>query len=225
MSDAGRCWPWRSTRPAGRPRRCAPIHRRQARARGPAGPRPRAGPRRARRGDPAAGRSLLAGARSATTSLCPYQGLLPYDVDDSESFFGRDDDVRACLDSCGARRGVGRGSVGQREVVAGAGRGRCSAAARGPRVVVITPGDAPDDVARGRRRPRGPGRCCWSTSARRSSRCVRRGAERGLLRRPRPLGRREPARGRACGPTGWPRSRPTRGSRDWSSAACTCSER
>ena len=42
--------------------------------------------------------SLLAGAPVPTTGSCPYRGLLPFDLDDHETFFGRDDDVRACLD-------------------------------------------------------------------------------------------------------------------------------
>ena len=43
--------------------------------------------------------SLLSGAPSApSASSCPWQGLRAYDVDDAERFFGRDDDVAACLD-------------------------------------------------------------------------------------------------------------------------------
>ena len=76
-----------------------------------------------------------------------------------------------------------RGSVRQRQVVAGAGRRRCRAAPRRPPVVVITPGEHPDAVARGvsdRRAPVGaPGRPvrggllavrATRTSGRRSSR-------------------------------------------------------
>jgi DNA-binding SARP family transcriptional activator/WD40 repeat protein len=37
-------------------------------------------------------------ARARPSEACPYLGLAPYDVDDTESFFGRDRDVRACLD-------------------------------------------------------------------------------------------------------------------------------
>ena len=40
---------------------------------------------------------------SAATALpepsaeCPYRGLLPYDVTDAETFFGREADIEACL--------------------------------------------------------------------------------------------------------------------------------
>jgi WD40 repeat protein/DNA-binding SARP family transcriptional activator len=33
-----------------------------------------------------------------TSSVCPYKGLAAYDVADTESFYGRDDDVATCLD-------------------------------------------------------------------------------------------------------------------------------
>ncbi len=37
-------------------------------------------------------------ARARPSEACPYLGLMPYDVDDTESFFGRDRDIRACLE-------------------------------------------------------------------------------------------------------------------------------
>jgi hypothetical protein len=42
--------------------------------------------------------ALLAGGPLLTSATCPYRGLTPYDVDDSEAFFGRDDDIRTCLE-------------------------------------------------------------------------------------------------------------------------------
>lgn len=77
---------------------------------------------------------------------CPYQGLTPYEVADSDVFFGRDTDVTACL-----RR---LGSTGVLVVVGPSGSGKSSlvragvAAAReraGRPVVVITPGPHPMD--------------------------------------------------------------------------------
>jgi DNA-binding SARP family transcriptional activator len=38
------------------------------------------------------------------SGLCPYQGLLPYDTADADTFFGRDEDVTACLRRLGASR-------------------------------------------------------------------------------------------------------------------------
>ena len=35
---------------------------------------------------------------SLTALACPYRGLLHYDVDDAEQFFGRDAEAAACLD-------------------------------------------------------------------------------------------------------------------------------
>jgi DNA-binding SARP family transcriptional activator/WD40 repeat protein len=90
--------------------------------------------------------SLLASAPIATTSVCPYRGLLPFDLDDHESFFGRDDDVRACLDILRDRGAV--------SVVGPSGSGKSSLARagiaatlrlRGQRVTVITPGAEPSD--------------------------------------------------------------------------------
>jgi WD40 repeat protein/DNA-binding SARP family transcriptional activator len=42
--------------------------------------------------------ALLSNGVTPTSARCPYQGLMPYDVGDAESFFGRDADVRACLE-------------------------------------------------------------------------------------------------------------------------------
>ena len=43
--------------------------------------------------------SLLSGAPvGAAGSSCPWQGLMAYDIADAERFFGRQDDVDACLD-------------------------------------------------------------------------------------------------------------------------------
>ena len=67
-------------------------------------------------------------------TTCPYQGLLAYDVDDADGFFGRDG---TSLHACGGSRDwdAGRGRpLGLREVVPGAGRGRgLPAARRAPR--------------------------------------------------------------------------------------------
>jgi len=42
--------------------------------------------------------ALLSNGVTPTSARCPYQGLMPYDVGDAESFFGREADIRACLE-------------------------------------------------------------------------------------------------------------------------------
>ena len=88
--------------------------------------------------------SLIAEGLLPTSGRCPYQGLSPYDVDDSESFFGRDDDVRACLDvlnGCGSLAVVGPSGCGKSSLV----RAGVAASLRreGKLVVVSTPGEHP----------------------------------------------------------------------------------
>ena len=59
------------------------------------------------------------------TPVCPYRGLMAYDVDDSDTYFGRDADLAACLErlSGGGVLAV-VGAVRQRQVLARASR-RC----------------------------------------------------------------------------------------------------
>ena len=75
---------------------------------------------------------VAAAALPEPSAICPYLGLVPYDVDDSEGFFGRDGEVEACLARLSdGRRADGGRTLGQREVVAGSGRrGRLAAAQR-----------------------------------------------------------------------------------------------
>lgn len=86
-------------------------------------------------------------AESLTTSLvCPYRGLLPYESDDAETFFGREADVEACLVRLRTRRVVA--------VVGPSGSGKSSLVRAGviaalqdddARVLVTTPGTRPLD--------------------------------------------------------------------------------
>jgi DNA-binding SARP family transcriptional activator/WD40 repeat protein/energy-coupling factor transporter ATP-binding protein EcfA2 len=80
------------------------------------------------------------------SAVCPYRGLVPYDVADSETFFGRDEEAADCL-----RRLAEHGVV---VVVGPSGSGKSSLARAGvaaalerdeQRVVVITPGVHPLD--------------------------------------------------------------------------------
>ena len=88
--------------------------------------------------------SLLTHGLVRTSLTCPYQGLSPYDVDDSESFFGRDDDVRVCLEllethnvlSVLGPSGSGKSSLVRAGVAASLRRSR-------RQVAVITPGEHP----------------------------------------------------------------------------------
>ena len=41
--------------------------------------------------------SLTPGVRGEASTVCPYRGLLPYGIQDADSFFGREDDVATCL--------------------------------------------------------------------------------------------------------------------------------
>ncbi|WP_456843935.1 nSTAND1 domain-containing NTPase [Cellulomonas sp. P5_C6] len=89
----------------------------------------------------------LDGAESLTTSLvCPYRGLLPYESEDAETFFGREVDVESCLSRLRERgvlavvgpSGTGKSSLVRAGVVAGL-------RAEGVAVVVTTPGSRPLD--------------------------------------------------------------------------------
>jgi DNA-binding SARP family transcriptional activator len=87
--------------------------------------------------------------------VCPYRGLLPYGAENADTFFGRDDDVAACLrrlrDSMVLTvvgpSGVGKSSLVRAGVVASLVRG-------GAAVLVTTPGAHPLDSLIGLK-PRG----------------------------------------------------------------------
>ena len=89
------------------------------------------------------------------SAVCPYRGLLPYDAEDADSFFGREDDVAACLRRLRDSRvlavvgpsGVGKSSLVRAGVVASLRRG-------GAAVLVTTPGAHPLDSLTGLK-PRG----------------------------------------------------------------------
>jgi DNA-binding SARP family transcriptional activator/WD40 repeat protein len=90
-----------------------------------------------------AGVGLGAGI-TASTARCPYQGLKPYDVEDADRFFGRQDDVDACLEilrrtsllALVGPSGSGKSSI-MRAGVAAALR------SRGRQTVAISPGPHP----------------------------------------------------------------------------------
>ena len=147
-SAGGRCWRWPSTRPAARATPLRTLH--QARRMLVAelgiepGPELVALEQAILRQDPSL---VVAAALPEPSAVCPYLGLVPYDVDDTDGFFGRDGEVEACLDRLAA--------VGVLVVVGPSGSGKSSlvragvAAAlqrNGRRVVVITPGARPMDA-------------------------------------------------------------------------------
>jgi WD40 repeat protein/DNA-binding SARP family transcriptional activator len=81
------------------------------------------------------------------SAVCPYRGLLPYDIDDSDTFFGRDADLAACLErlsTVGVLAVVGPSGSGKSSLV----RAGVAATYRrdGHRTVVITPGAHPMDA-------------------------------------------------------------------------------
>ena len=99
----------------------------------------------------------------------PYRGLVPYDVDDDESFFGRDREIDICLQTAG-RLGTpgGRRAVGLRQVLSRPGRDRQPAP---PSRAVGRRCSAPDPIRtrRGSPRWRRPvRRLCWSSTSSRS---------------------------------------------------------
>ena len=169
-SGVGRCSRWPSTSPGGRPRRSTLHRARRCCARSSDWT-----PARScslERGDPAPGpragtaQRLPGRQRSARTA-----GLLPYEAEDAESFFGRDADVAACLTRLRPGRPRRRRPVGHRQVVAGSGRRRRRPAARrravGGHHARASPPDSLESC------PSRPACRCWSsTRARRRSPCA-----------------------------------------------------
>ena len=90
---------------------------------------------------------LVEPALPEPSAICPYRGLMPYDVDDADTFFGRDADLAACLERLSA--------VGVLAVVGPSGSGKSSLVRAGvaatyrrdgQRTVVVTPGTRPTDA-------------------------------------------------------------------------------
>jgi WD40 repeat protein/DNA-binding SARP family transcriptional activator len=91
--------------------------------------------------------SLVAAQLPEPSQVCPYLGLVPYDVGDADGFFGRDADVSECLRrlaEAGVLAVVGPSGSGKSSVV----RAGIAAALRrdGRQVVVVTPGARPTDA-------------------------------------------------------------------------------
>ena len=155
--------------------------------------------------------SLISRGELPTSGSCPYPGLSPYDVDDFESFFGRDDDVQACLDLLNSGSslavvgpsGSGKSSLVRAGVAASIQRGRAGGHHHHP-------GRAPDAVAGGggRRGPAigSPGRPVRGGLLA----CAGRRRTAGVLRRARRVGRARTPGTRAYARTDWPRCRRTR---------------
>ena len=87
---------------------------------------------------------LLVPQPRAGAGQCPWLGLKAYDVDDTERFFGREGDIRSCLDLLASASfaalvgpsGSGKSSIMRAGVLA-------ALRARGHRIVLITPGRRP----------------------------------------------------------------------------------
>jgi DNA-binding SARP family transcriptional activator/energy-coupling factor transporter ATP-binding protein EcfA2 len=94
--------------------------------------------------------SLITSAAPQTSSVCPYLGLVPYDVGDSDAFFGRDEEVSECqrrLTETGALAVMGPSGSGKSSLVRA---GVVAALERdNRRVVVITPGAHPMNALTG----------------------------------------------------------------------------
>ena len=90
---------------------------------------------------------LVEPALQEPSAVCPYRGLMAYDVDDSDTYFGRDADLAACLvrlSAAGVLAVVGPSGSGKSSLV----RAGVAASHRrdGHRTVVITPGTRPMDA-------------------------------------------------------------------------------
>jgi WD40 repeat protein/DNA-binding SARP family transcriptional activator/energy-coupling factor transporter ATP-binding protein EcfA2 len=91
--------------------------------------------------------SLIAEQLPEPSAVCPYLGLVPYDIDDADGYFGRDADVSACLGrlaEAGVLAVVGPSGSGKSSLV----RAGVAAALQqdGRRVVVVNPGARPTDA-------------------------------------------------------------------------------
>jgi WD40 repeat protein/DNA-binding SARP family transcriptional activator/energy-coupling factor transporter ATP-binding protein EcfA2 len=91
--------------------------------------------------------SLIAEQLPESSPVCPYLGLVPYDIGDADGFFGRDADVSECLArlaDTGVLAVVGPSGSGKSSLV----RAGIAAALQrdGRRVVVVTPGARPTDA-------------------------------------------------------------------------------
>ncbi len=91
-----------------------------------------------------------------TSQVCPYLGLLAYDIQDASAYFGREAEIAACLervDAAGALVIVGPSGSGKSSL---ARAGVAAALERdGRRVRVITPGSRPMDALAGMPRSAG----------------------------------------------------------------------
>ena len=90
---------------------------------------------------------VAAAALPEPGTVCPYLGLVPYDIADADGFFGREREIRTCLGrltAVGVIMVVGPSGSGKSSLV------RAGVAATlqrdGRRVVVITPGAKPMDA-------------------------------------------------------------------------------
>ena len=100
--------------------------------------------------------SLLVTQARPGTAKCPWQGLRAYDVDDADRFFGRDEDVRTCLDllATGSFAAlVGPSGSGKSSIMRAGRAGRAARARSTDRADHADPasGRGPDRPARGRR--------------------------------------------------------------------------
>jgi DNA-binding SARP family transcriptional activator len=112
--------------------------------------------------------SLTSPAAVEATAVCPYPGLLAYDLGDADAYFGRESDVDACLQRLDGARllavvgpsGCGKSSLARAGIAAALAR-------EGHPLVVVTPGHTRSVPSRSRGSRHPP--CSWSTSARRCS--------------------------------------------------------
>ena len=90
---------------------------------------------------------MAEGALPVAAAVCPYLGLVAYDVGDAPAFFGREADITACLgrlDEAGVLAVVGPSGSGKSSLIRA---GVAAALVRdGNQVRIVTPGPHPEEV-------------------------------------------------------------------------------
>ncbi|MGH8638091.1 MAG: BTAD domain-containing putative transcriptional regulator, partial [Burkholderiales bacterium] len=94
---------------------------------------------------------LVEPARQEPSAVCPYRGLMAYDVDDSDTYFGREADLTACLERLSdvgvlavvGPSGSGKSSLVRSGLIPALESGFMSGAGSSWRIAMLRPGEDP----------------------------------------------------------------------------------